>query len=1298
MGRLKYSFPNLIAHHFLFLLILLLLNSNTINSSKSKFNLLKSNNSIFPKRNLDINECESSKICSGISSGLDHYYRTGDLSQIDLAKNLLDSPDIDESYIETLISLAENKLYKDSHYSNGNNSELNLKELAFHFKLAFLFLFIAVICFICWFVCCCNACCDCCCCRCCCCKEPCSCCLKGCFVYTYFFYFAIIGICVYNYIKLNKVVEGIYDTQCSYLYQYESILYGEKNEEMPKWGGIDENIKILNEIKNKLNEMKNKGNQVFDSYSYYKSSFIEERNNFLNILKNVHKNFYQEDEITPLDGYSINYAEDKNYFFQNNDTRLYLKDKYALDLVSIFGKYHSNNESFSGYISFWSDEFTQNDIGASDAMNKYHDNLESMFLNNYYDNIENGIEKLEKLKVPLENIYKKRVKLLNKFHEKIGNKIKMILFITFIILSGSSILLFLFLLLFCKNACNCTCFCQFLIYFLWNILALFMIISMIFGSVFIFFGNLSTDLISVYSYTVSPDNFYGDNPAIIEIFSESKDILEECFLGEGELAQNFNLGDLRYYLNNILEARKEIKNYIDVFKNISINHPSYNLLKSILTNKTEFINDTYLYHYNSISSDNENDVIQKIKLDDVLKILNDSIGDFRDERWDIFKGDKTLSCGRGAFNDFSNPKTNLLHPWYCEPIDRDWVLLYANDYIKNYAQIASDIIDLLKYADNTKVSKVNGFKNYYSILNGLKDDYNNYLNYEINVLEFFKEQNNDLIDIIEKGIGQISNDSFSFIDGKFIKNNFEILLNNLKNTFEKDLKILGYSFILIGFALILSIPSTIYLISLINENHKSNQKEESDTATNDINIAKSKIHHEYLASEFDKFWGSKINGEKFDAETIKEKIRSLIKEIEVKKLKINLIFYYKNDSNNKESKENTDIYNRLKLEVLGGFFGVQNRDILEKLFQKLKKEKISFILISTGSSFEDIKDLCEKNDFIEKIFIYCMDVKKYNKKYGSMEKVLIKNNINEINQYLEKKSESNPQYDQNIKNLMPFHPLISYYEYEHYYYIFHKILSFFFKEDNTFLNFREDYMKILLEFVEENVDCSDDEKNNLKEIIRDLHNKSNNFLKNSLKFYTDESQYVYIFNKIMRNIESGIARLSFLMGPMYYSMLRFLKNDTNKNYCLKKNETLYRFISINQYDLNIYQMAVKDIICFSSFTSTSLGEGNFEPTPNAKNVNNISEEEEITLEIIMHYTHKNDNSPIGMILKGFAEYQNEREVLLFPFTFFKVNKLIKVDNKFYKLDCSIINKSCDLEIGLKNGKKVCIENGVLVTK
>lgn len=1294
MGRLKYSFPNIIDTRFLFLIILFLLNSSAINSSKSKFNLIKTNHSIFPKRNLDTNINDSSKICSGISSGLDHYYKTGDLSQMDLAKNLIDSPDVDESYIETLISLAENKLYKDSHYSNGNNSELNIKELEFHFKLAILFLFIAVICLLCWFICCCNACCDCCCCRCCCCKKPCSCCLNGCFVYTYIFYLAIIGICIFNYFKLNKVTEGIYDTQCSYLYQYESILYGEKKEEMPKWGGIDENIKILNKIKYILNEKKNNENKLYDSCSYYKSSFIEEKKNFLNILKNVHKNFYQEDEITPLDGYSINYPIDKHYFFQNDDTELYLRNKYVLDLVPIFGKFHSNNDSFSGYISLWNEEFTQNDIAASDAMNKYHDNLENMLSYNYYDKIENGIDKLEKLKIPLENIYKKRVKILNKFHEKIGNKIKMILFITFTILSVSSILLFLLLPLFCKKTCNCTCFYKFLIHFLWNIIALFMIISMIFGSVLIFFGILGTDLISVYSYIVSPDNFYDDNPLIFEIFSESKDILEECFLGEGDLAKNFNLDDLRYYLNNILEARKEIKNYIDVFKNISINHPSYNLLKSILTNKTQFINDTYLYHYNSISTDNENDVIQKIKLDDVLKILNDSIGDFRDERWDKFKGDKTLSCGRGAFNDFSKPKTNLLHPWYCEPIDRDWVLLYANDYIKNYAQIASDIIDLLKYADYTKVPKVSGFKNYYSILNGLKDDYNNYLNSEINVLEFFKEQNNDLINIIEKGIGQISNDSFSFIDGKFIKNNLEILLNNLKNTFEKDLTILGYNFILIGFALILSIPSTIYLISLINENHKNNRKKKETDTTTDISEAKPTPHHKYIVSEIDKLWGKKIIDEQFDAETIKRKIISLKKEIKFEKLKLNLIFYYEN-----KSKENTDIYNRLKLEILGGFFGIQKLNILKNLFKKLENEHTSIILISTGSSFENIRALCESYDFIKNIVIYCMDVKKYKKIYSSIKKVdLISNEINKINEYLEKKSESESFYNENIKNLMPFHPLISYYEYQHYYYIFHKILSFFFKEDHSILYFREDYMNILLEFVEDNVDCTDEEKNELKGIIKDLHNNSNDFLTNSLKFYTEESPYVYILNRIMRNIENGIARLSFLMGPMYYSMLRFLKNEKNKSYTLQKNVNLYRKIVINQYGLNIYYMAVDDIICFSSFTSTSLVEDNFVPTPNAKKVNDISEEEEITLEIIMHFTYKEDNEPIGMILKNYSEYNNENEVLLFPFTFIKVNNIKKVDDKFYKLDCDIINKSCELEIGLKNGQNVHIENGVLVAK
>ena len=383
------------------------------------------------------------------------------------------------------------------------------------------------------------------------------------------------------------------------------------------------------------------------------------------------------------------------------------------------------------------------------------------------------------------------------------------------------------------------------------------------------------------------------------------------------------------------------------------------------------------------------------------------------------------------------------------------------------------------------------------------------------------------------------------------------------------------------------------------------------------------------------------------------------------------------------------------MQVLGGFFGVKKIDILKKLFQKLEEENASFILITTGSSFKNIKELCDEYNFIKHVIIFCMDTKTYKEKYNSKEKVdLITNDITEINDYLKNKSDNDPDYDKRIKKLISHNPLISYYEYINYYYIFHKILSFFFKEDLSELNYSSDYKKIMFTFIEFNSGCNSEQKQELKNIITNIYN-SNEPLKDFLEFYTDETDYIYIFNRIMRKIEEGVSRLSFLIGPMYYSMVRFVKIE-RKDLNLNKSIKLYRNIEINEYDLNIYEMAQNKIICFSSFTSTSKKNNEFKTTKIAKKVNNIVGET-ITLQMILKYTHNSDNAPVGMILENYSVNKQEAEVLLFPFTFIKVNELKKIDETFYELSCDIINKKSILEFGLKNGKKVDIKDGYLIT-
>ena len=123
----------------------------------------------------------------------------------------------------------------------------------------------------------------------------------------------------------------------------------------------------------------------------------------------------------------------------------------------------------------------------------------------------------------------------------------------------------------------------------------------------------------------------------------------------------------------------------------------------------------------------------------------------------------------------------------------------------------------------------------------------------------------------------------------------------------------------------------------------------------------------------------------------------------------------------------------------------------------------------------------------------------------------------------------------------------------------------------------------------------------------------------------------------MRKIELGVARLSFLIGPMYYSMLRFLYLN-GKNYLLNRNTILYRTIYVNEYNLNNFHMSKHNIICFPSFSSSSFTKG-FETTNNAKKVNNISENE-IKVIMKLRYLHNSNNMPLGMILKEFSIVQH----------------------------------------------------------
>ena len=426
----------------------------------------------------------------------------------------------------------------------------------------------------------------------------------------------------------------------------------------------------------------------------------------------------------------------------------------------------------------------------------------------------------------------------------------------------------------------------------------------------------------------------------------------------------------------------------------------------------------------------------------------------------------------------------------------------------------------------------------------------------------------------------------------------------------------------------------------------------------------------------------------YSVKAIVSKINSLRKKVKIKMLKINLIYFYET-----KSQENVNLYNYLKLRVLGGYYGCTDVKIFKKLLYKIEETNSPFIVISIGSSFEKIEKICKRFNCIKHIILFCMRTDYYHNKHKSNKKILlISKDVVEIYNILSSASQQFNNYDKNLKNLISDTQLISLDEYEEYYFINHKILSFFFKNNYEELKFSKEYLKIVYNFIDKETDESDydneDEKENLKFKLREL-NDSDNFLKDSLEFYTKESNFIYILNKVIRNIERGATRLSFLIGPMYYNMIRYLTIE-NPDLKLDNTAVLHRNIDIKDYDLNLYSMAEDNIICFPSFTSTSFV-NDFTPTAGALRTNHV-DDDKIRLEMIIYYNHDFNNAPQGMILKDFSVNQSEQEVLLFPFTFFRVGALEKVNEHFYKLYLKIINRDEVLEFKLKEGKRVILKD------
>ena len=429
-------------------------------------------------------------------------------------------------------------------------------------------------------------------------------------------------------------------------------------------------------------------------------------------------------------------------------------------------------------------------------------------------------------------------------------------------------------------------------------------------------------------------------------------------------------------------------------------------------------------------------------------------------------------------------------------------------------------------------------------------------------------------------------------------------------------------------------------------------------------------------------------------ERIEELNDNIVNFSDVKKgdLYVNLIQYDKNMKNEK----NMEYYRYFSIKIIGDYYPFDDFDMLKLFLSKLKQIPFApcYILMISGNEIETIIKEINDNDFILDILIFNYNKGNYDYLKNKNKIKLITNNFYEIREYLKSKNFS--KEDLSMDNHLLITPLITYYDYKKCLFPIHRILAYFFKK--KIYGFSYYYYQIAKEFIMK-ATLETEVKEKIIEIMKKLIN-CDEFGKECIKYYTGEN-LCYVFNKALRNFEKYYVEMAHFIGPFYYGIFKYSLDNPRKQ--LKEKKILYRDITMDRLDLYSYQFCENDIICFPSFTSTTLDEKlNFKPSDNAVKINNEQIEEKSYVKMIINYKPEGKCIHQGLDISDESQVSDEKEILLFPFTFLKIDKVEihsgKENDKHY-IYMTIINKGDLLENILnENFAFKLIENGTKIIK
>ena len=184
------------------------------------------------------------------------------------------------------------------------------------------------------------------------------------------------------------------------------------------------------------------------------------------------------------------------------------------------------------------------------------------------------------------------------------------------------------------------------------------------------------------------------------------------------------------------------------------------------------------------------------------------------ESWSIDSTSED-NCGVSHTNEVS------YHPKNCYPTDKSW----SSDSDTNLQNAKEKLIDIRTMINSAK--DTTNSNSMIKILEDLKDKYQEFLQAEIATLEKYIEKISILTNLTKDYTSE-DDELFSFMNCRFIKDNVDVILYYLKNSFENDMFEVGVYLLIAAFAMPFGVSFTILLIMISNEEIEKNKKKEEE--------------------------------------------------------------------------------------------------------------------------------------------------------------------------------------------------------------------------------------------------------------------------------------------------------------------------------------------------------------------------------------------------------------------------------------------------------------------------------------